>query len=65
MMMLRTNYRPPPKVVVNDNSSRQYTSISKKDIEFEALVQEEMRKIENNLKKEINIKSNNDNNDIE
>ena len=64
-MMLRTNYRPPPKVVVNDNSSRQYTSISKKDIEFEALVQEEMRKIENNLKKEINIKSNNDNNDIE
>jgi hypothetical protein len=53
MMMLRTNYRPPPKVVVNDNNSRQYTSISKKDIEFEALVQEEMRKIENNLKKEL------------
>ena len=65
-MMLRTNYlKPPPKVVVKDNP-KQYTSVSKKDIEFESLVQEEMRKIENNLKKEMYLKSNNDNiNDIQ
>jgi len=64
MMMIRTNHlKPPPRVSLQDNNNnKQYTSISKKDIEFEALVQAEMQKIENNLKNELKANKNSNNN---